>query len=65
MKHWKSIFNTESEDSSWEIVNYTREKKIHLIFFPDPDENEIKEFKLTYAQFEELIKFAKSLDREI
>ncbi|WP_428661907.1 hypothetical protein [Runella sp.] len=56
------IWNIESKNGSWEIINYPDSDKIGLLYFPDPDDDAIKTtLLLTEAELFDLIKLLKSL----
>ena len=60
---WKVVNNAESKNSTWEIFRAENKNGIRLHYVPEENysENDIN-INLTYEEFEDLIKFAKSLD---
>lgn len=55
---WKKLFNSESENSHWEIINDNDSKKITLLYIPNDDysEEDIR-IEISHEEFEDLVKF--------
>jgi len=60
--NWKSILNSESSGSFWEITNNTKDNTITLHYVPEENYSD-KDVKIIvpYDQFKDLIKFMKSM----
>jgi hypothetical protein len=62
MINWREVWNVESDESKWEIINNFDDKKIKLLYVPEEDYNEKDiEIEVSYDDFEDLVKFIKSL----
>ena len=60
---WKIILNDESKKSLWEIVHLENEKSVRLHYVPEENYSEKDvNINLTYEEFEDLIRFMKSMD---
>lgn len=65
-KNWETLFNSESEDATWEIIHDYKKHNVRLLFFGDPNgSGSTTDTHLTYKQFRDLVKFMKKLDRTV
>jgi hypothetical protein len=72
---WKEIFNSESNDGTWEIIHFDepdQERDLRLLFFNYANQGTESEYlkekielNLTEEQFESLLKFCKKLNKKI
>lgn len=71
-KAWETMWNIESNDSTWELVNNKEDFDIRLLFFNYDNQASPKEvlkeqitLKLTENQLNSLLKFCKTLNRKV
>lgn len=65
------MFNCESEDGTWEIINHDETNTVRLLFWDYTDQgsqNEVLkkkiELELSYEQYQSLLDFSKSMNRK-
>lgn len=55
---WKKLYNSESDNSNWEIWNNSDKKTVTLHYVPEDDySNKDVKLEVSYDQFEDLVKF--------
>jgi len=60
--NWKSILNSESKKSFWEITNNIKDKTITLSYVPEDNYSKKDvEIIVPYDQFKDLVKFMKRM----
>jgi hypothetical protein len=65
MKGINKLFNHESSDGTWEILHEKEKKVVHLMYYKLNDIVMTAGIILTYEEFNDLLKFSNSLQKQM